>query len=322
MPRMRTLKPETFTSETLSLASVPARWTFAGLWTYCDDDGRGKADPRLIKAAIWPLDDDVTAKDVAGHLDELEALELLCRYEHGGRGYVHVVNFAEHQRPNRPVPSKLPECCKDKHGGFGEVALDPHGALTEGSVSAHGGLTATSFTNVTTPSATCTGVGDGEVDGEVVPFTSENASRSSDANEGREDVDRVCSHLADRIAENGSPRPRVTRKWRDAARLLMDKDRRTEQQVHAAIDWCQNHEFWRSNVMSMPKLREQYDQMRLQAEAQRGRNPPGGGLPRSTTDDRVAATQALKAKFGSQPAPPHQEHENAPQNVIPGVVAS
>lgn len=81
----------------------------------------------------------------------------------------------------------------------------------------------------------------------------------------REDVERLCAHLADRVEANGCKRPAITRKWRDAARLLLDKDGRTEEQIHRAIDWCQDDEFWRGNVMAMPKLREQYDRLRLQA---------------------------------------------------------
>lgn len=85
----------------------------------------------------------------------------------------------------------------------------------------------------------------------------------------RADVNRLCHHLADRIAENGAKRPTITKGWRDAARLMLDRDGRTEQEIHGAIDWCQADEFWRANVLSMPKLREKYDQLRLQA--QRGR---------------------------------------------------
>jgi hypothetical protein len=273
---MRTLKPETFTSETLSLLPVPARWTFAGLWTYVDDDGRGKADPRLIKAAIWPLDDDVTAQDVAEHLDRMEELHLLCRYTHVNRQYLHIVNFAEHQRPNRPVASKLPECTKPTHGG-----------LTEDSLSPHGGLEAKPFTNTptTTPLRTEV-VGDVDVDGDVgESSSSEAAPQTPDTPEDlREDVERLCKHLADRVEANGSKRPTIGKQWRDAARLLVDKDGRTEAQVHAAIDWCQNDSFWQSNVMAMPKLREQYDRLRLQAQKQRGRGSPNGGGPAAPSD--------------------------------------
>lgn len=92
------------------------------------------------------------------------------------------------------------------------------------------------------------------------------AAGKGSGSERRDDVERLCQHLADRVEANGSRRPAITGKWRDAARLLIDHDGRTETQVRAAIDWCQDHEFWRPNIMSMPKLRQRYDQMRLQAQ--------------------------------------------------------
>lgn len=98
----------------------------------------------------------------------------------------------------------------------------------------------------------------------------------------REDVERLCTHLQEAVVSNGSRRPPITKAWRNAARLLLDKDGRTETQVHAAIDWCQQDEFWRGNILSMPKLREKYDQLRLQAMRSRA-----GAKRASTTDERV-----------------------------------
>lgn len=132
MTRIRTIKPDAFTSETLTRVSVHARWTFAGLWTYVDDEGRGKADARLIKAAVWPLDDDVTVEHVKAHLDELEREHAICRFEQDGRGLLHVVNWQQHQRINRPAASRLPECSRTTHGGLTEPSVSPHGALTGG----------------------------------------------------------------------------------------------------------------------------------------------------------------------------------------------
>lgn len=111
----------------------------------------------------------------------------------------------------------------------------------------------------------------------------------------REDVERLCLRLADAIEANGSNRPDIKKSWRDAARLLLDKDGRTEKQVATAIDWCQNDEFWRSNILSMPTLRKQYDRLRLAAQRQRGN--PVNGTPKSTTDERVKQGLDLAEKF-------------------------
>jgi hypothetical protein len=107
----------------------------------------------------------------------------------------------------------------------------------------------------------------------------------------RTDVEQVCRHLADRIEANGSKRPTITKAWRDAARRLIDKDGRTVEQIVRAIDWCQDDDFWRPNIMSMPKLREKYDQLRLQAARTSAPKP-------ATSDQRFAAAMALKGRFG------------------------
>lgn len=96
--------------------------------------------------------------------------------------------------------------------------------------------------------------------------------------EPRVDVDHVCRHLADRIEANGSKRPTITRRWREAARLMIDRDERTAEQIVKAIDWCQDDEFWRANILSMPTLREKFDQLRLAAQRGNARaSPPQAG---------------------------------------------
>jgi hypothetical protein len=110
----------------------------------------------------------------------------------------------------------------------------------------------------------------------VVSTTGRSKAKVKNVSEvpARDDVQRLCVHLADRIEANGSKRPSITSRWQQAARLMLDKDGRTEQQVMTAIDWCQDHEFWRANILSMPKLREKYDQLRLQASRDQRPKPP------------------------------------------------
>jgi len=94
--------------------------------------------------------------------------------------------------------------------------------------------------------------------------------KTSPIGDPRHDVEQVCRHLADRVEGNGSKRPTINKGWRDAARLMIDRDKHTVDQIMRAIDWCQGNEFWRGNILSMPKLRDKYDQLRLAAEAERG----------------------------------------------------
>lgn len=103
----------------------------------------------------------------------------------------------------------------------------------------------------------------------------------------RPDVEAICAHMAESVADRTGRRPRITKKWRDAARLMIDRDGRTPDQVHAAIDWVARSEFWRSNILGVPKLREKWDTLKLQAER--------GAHTRVTRAEDFRARQRAKA---------------------------
>lgn len=105
--RIRTVKPSFFTSLTIADLTVEQRLTFIGLWTHVDDEGRCAYDPRLLKAAIWPLDDR-PASAVADDVRALTEASLITHYVVNRRAYLVVNGWEEHQRINRPVDSKHP----------------------------------------------------------------------------------------------------------------------------------------------------------------------------------------------------------------------
>lgn len=115
MARMRTIKPEACTSESLAEVDRAVRWTFAALWTHCDDEGRAAWNPRLVKAALYPLDDTVTVDVVRADIAELVRVGAVCMYTVDGREYLHVPAWSDHQHPNRKVDSKLPPCPATDH---------------------------------------------------------------------------------------------------------------------------------------------------------------------------------------------------------------
>ncbi len=84
-----------------------ARLTWIGLWTHCDDQGRTKDNARLIKGDIWPLDD-VSLAEIEEDLETLAARGRIVRYEVDGRRYLEVTNWSEHQKIQKPSPSRLP----------------------------------------------------------------------------------------------------------------------------------------------------------------------------------------------------------------------
>lgn len=88
---------------------------------------------------------------------------------------------------------------------------------------------------------------------------------ASSAKPPRTDVERICKHLVEVMVDNDFRKPPVTAKWRTDARLLIDKDRRSLDEILQVIDWAWQDKFWKGNIRSVPKLREKYDQLRLKS---------------------------------------------------------
>jgi len=115
MARIRSIKPEFFTSETLAKVSISARLTFIGLWTYVDDNGVGVDNDRLISAALYPLEDDPleTLRRVSEDLRQLSTVNVISRYVVDGRKYVFISNWVEHQKISHPGKPRFPRPAGD-----------------------------------------------------------------------------------------------------------------------------------------------------------------------------------------------------------------
>jgi len=110
MPRIRSIKPEAFLSERLfdaeaASGGLPIRWSYAGMWTQADREGRFPWRPRTLKAAILPHD----AVDFAAVLEVLRAHGFVIRYEADGESWGVIPSFKKHQLPNhREAKSRIP----------------------------------------------------------------------------------------------------------------------------------------------------------------------------------------------------------------------
>lgn len=165
MARIRTVKPEFWTSEQVMEVSPLARLLFIGMWNFCDDKGVIPASFKTLKAQVFPSDD-ILAADVERLIGELIAQELLVQFDADGRSWWFVTGW-HHQVINRPSKSRypsppcqsapLPEAAgqddsvndatqndesatrkaKKNRGG----SVSKQGELTEQSMSTHGALT-------------------------------------------------------------------------------------------------------------------------------------------------------------------------------------
>jgi len=111
MARIRSVHPDICTDEILAEVSPSAERTFVRLWTHLDDEGRCIDNVKLLKAALYPLHDNMTANKVDQDISELVLYGLLIRYEAEGKRIIATKSKAWHnwQKPKHPTPSKLPE---------------------------------------------------------------------------------------------------------------------------------------------------------------------------------------------------------------------
>lgn len=105
MARIRTIKPEFFTSGDIVKLSPLSRLFYVSLWCEADREGRLKWDLDTLKMRYLPADD----CDLAALADELIARELIILYEVDGKRYAEIPTFALHQViNNRESESVLP----------------------------------------------------------------------------------------------------------------------------------------------------------------------------------------------------------------------
>lgn len=106
MARIRTIKPEFWSSEQVMECQPLTRLLFIGIWNFCDDGGNHPDSEKTIKARVFP-GDEISSSSIRRMLDELSSNGLLSFYEHSGKRYLHVCGW-EHQRIDKPT-FKYPE---------------------------------------------------------------------------------------------------------------------------------------------------------------------------------------------------------------------
>lgn len=250
MARKRMIKPDFWKSPKLGQLDHFSRLLFIGLWQVADDHGNGPMEPPLIAAELFPFDLANPTHDILSECSRgthaLAEQGLIRVYEASGRDFYHLPGFKEHQTINRPSNPQYPS----PDQGVYEDSLSTHDTLTEHSRHTHP-----------------------EEKRREEKLTEQEKEGDSDetaqdAEEVREDVQKLCDHLQTQIVHLGSKKPTITKTWKDQARLLLDADKRPEEEAHQLIEWALTHSFWKAHIGSMKKFRDKYDTMRLQAQEQ------------------------------------------------------
>lgn len=105
MARIRTIKPEFFTSEDICSMSPLARLFYQACWCEADREGRLEWRPTTMRIRYFPTDD----CDINAIAAEVLSRGLVQVYEVEGRKYALIPTFNRHQHINpREAVSKIP----------------------------------------------------------------------------------------------------------------------------------------------------------------------------------------------------------------------
>lgn len=102
MARIRTIKPEFWTSDQVMSVSRDARLLFIGMWNFADDAGNQPANTKTIKALVFP-GDDLSEGQIYDLVEELLGVGLLDTYEADCRWYWNIPTWKKHQRIDQPT---------------------------------------------------------------------------------------------------------------------------------------------------------------------------------------------------------------------------
>lgn len=80
--------------------------------------------------------------------------------------------------------------------------------------------------------------------------------------------------------------------WADSARLMFEADKRDKRLANELLIFSQADDFWKKNILSMPKFRLQFDKLNVQYQERRGQSASPDGD--TTTTGYVMLADLIK----------------------------
>ena len=243
MPRERRMISRSgFASKKLLRCDDSHFLLFVGLILEADDEGRGEGESDALKLKFpnrkWS---ESKIEDMMKHLNHLKLVEW---YTNDGGQYYEVVNFLDFQQGSwhgrSAKKSRMPSPCVSTDIVHQERLPSPPTMVTPSTISGSKGS---------------------EVKGSEVK-----CPKSKTSDEKTIDME-LAEHLFTCILRNNptAKKPNL-QKWAETIDRMIRIDKRDPDDIGYMIDWCQADEFWRSNILSAAKLREQWDQLYLKSK--------------------------------------------------------
>lgn len=110
MARIRTIKPEFWSSPSVTAMSPWARLLFIAMWNWADDTGRGTFIPRELLGFTFPNDEEITVAEFRRLCAEVRRECAVLFYESAGRYFYSIPSWKKHQSKHaKHSGSKLPD---------------------------------------------------------------------------------------------------------------------------------------------------------------------------------------------------------------------
>ena len=121
MSRKRMLDPGIWTDDGFLTLAPEARLLFIGLISHADDEGRGNAELRALKAKVFP-GDNLSDEQITALCETVAQYMRVVFYSVNGSRYYQLERWESYQTVNRPRPSVIPV--------FSDTSVNDTGACT------------------------------------------------------------------------------------------------------------------------------------------------------------------------------------------------
>ena len=259
----KVLKDSIWTSKKLSRCSLMAQLHYPRLYLLTDDWSCLEIDLDVIRGRAYPKLPVVTLKDIEGYLKEFEGNGLLFVWTLNGSVYGYFTGKEEGRldSPSRRHSRKTPEPPQEQltayYNKFNTLEESLQSAYKEGSNYLQNGLLNLNLN--------------------LNPNLNPNPPYLSEVKTPDEQDIKLVQLLIELMEKNypdSSTLKRLTPKrqddWVRQCRLLREADKRTPEEIETIIRFSQSDSFWKNNILSMPKLREQWDQLYMKAKQASG----------------------------------------------------
>jgi hypothetical protein len=108
MARIRSIKPEFWSSPGIEAIDPYARLLYIAMWNWADDSGVGVANPRELLGFAFPLEEDINLADLRRMLEEIRRVFGVDFYTVAGRQYYSIPSWERHQKFDRRSKGKYP----------------------------------------------------------------------------------------------------------------------------------------------------------------------------------------------------------------------